>query len=145
MAQNRKFQAFVGNLQTDREHTKSKVFLYDFSVGGGAQGAIALTDLDGNAATLPSQAVLTNAYTDMLVPMVSGGLATVALGYTGNTDAFKGATAFDNAAYLGVDAQTNDLPVKTSAEVSVLATIATADLTGGKFRLIVEYYESVAA
>lgn len=145
MAQNRKFQDFVGNNYTDREQLKSLVLLYDFTVSGGAQGAIALTDLNGKAATIPANAVITNCVSDMLVPLASGGSATVALGITGNTDAFVGATAFDNAALLGVDSQNSEVPLKTVAPVSVLATIATADLIGGKFRLIIQYHESVLA
>lgn len=145
MAQNRKFQDFVGNLYTDREQLKSAVFLYDFAVSGGAQGAIALTDLDGNAATIPANAVITNCVSDVLVPFASGGSATVALGLTGNTDAFIAATAYNNAAFLGTDSQNNEVPLKPAVAVSVLATIATADLIGGKMRLIVQYHESVLA
>jgi hypothetical protein len=145
LAQNRKFQDFVGNLYTDREQLKSLVLLYDFTVSGGAQGAIAFTDLDGNAATLPANAVVTNCVSDVLVPLTSAGSATLALGITGNTDAFIAATAFNNAAFVGVDSQNNEVPLKPATEVSVLATIATADLTGGKIRLIIQYHESVLA
>lgn len=145
MAQNRKFQDFIGNDYTDGEQLKSLVLLYDFTVSGGAQGAIALTDLNGNAVTIPANAVITNCVSDVLIPFTSGGSATVALGLTGNTDAFIAATAFNNAAFVGTDAQNNEVPVKPATAVSVLATIATADLTGGKMRLIIQYHESVLA
>ena len=146
MAQNRKFQDFVGNDRTDATMQKHTVFLYDFTVQGGDIGAVTLTDIYGNAATLPASAVITKVTYDNQGAPASIGSATIALGVTGNTDAFKAATAFDNAAYTA-DAthMHNEIPLKVGvAAVSVLATIATAALIAGKFRIIVEYTESSA-
>lgn len=146
MAQNRKFQDFVGNDRTDATMQKHAVFLYDFTVQGGDIGAVTLTDIYGNAATLPASAVITKVTYDNQGAPASIGSATIALGVTGNTDAFKAATAFDNAAYTA-DAthMHNEIPLKVGvAAVSVLATIAVAALIAGKFRIIVEYTESSA-
>ena len=146
MAQNRKFQDFVGNDRTDATMQKHAVFLYDATVQGGAIGAVTLTDIYGNAATLPASAVITKVTYDNQGAPASVGSATIALGVTGNTDAFKAATAFDNAAYTA-DAthMHNEVPLKVGvAAVSVLGTIATAALIAGKFRIIVEYTESSA-
>ena len=147
MAQNRKFQDFVGNDRTDATTQKHAVFLYDATVQGGAIGAVTLTDIYGNAATLPASAVITKVTYDNLQAPASVGLATIALGVTGNTDAFKAATAFDNAAYTASATHMhNEIPLKVgAAAVSVLGTIAVAALIAGKFRLIIEYTESVLA
>jgi len=147
LAQNRKFQDFVGNDRTDVTTQKHSVFLYDFTVQGGAIGAVTLTDIYGNAATLPASAVITKVTYDNLQAPASVGSATIALGVTGNTDAFKAATAFDNAAYTAnATHMHNEIPLKVgAAAVSVLGTIATAALIGGKFRIIIEYTESVLA
>ncbi|MDA7548552.1 hypothetical protein N8748_00615 [bacterium] len=146
MAQNRKFQDFVGNDRTDATMQKHAVFLYDFTVQGGDIGAVTLTDIYGNAATLPASAVITKVTYDNQGAPASVGSATIALGVTGNTDAFKAATAFDNAAYTAEATHMhNEVPLKVGlAAVSVLGTIATAALIAGKFRIIVEYTESSA-
>lgn len=119
-------------------------FRYDFASLGGAAGAITLTDVEGRAMQLPDNFEMVNAYTVAITPMTSGGSATVALGITGNTDCFKAATAMDHADWDVADdmkAVTNELPLKTTAAVSVLATVATAALTAGKFDVIVEGFE----
>jgi len=146
LAQNRKFQDFVGNDRTDATMQKHAVFLYDFTVQGGDIGAVTLTDIYGNAATLPASAVITKVTYDNQGAPASVGSATIALGVTGNTDAFKAATAFDNAAYTAEATHMhNEVPLKVGlAAVSVLGTIATAALIAGKFRIIVEYTESSA-
>jgi len=147
LAQNRKFQDFVGNDRTNATMQKHAVFLYDALVQGGAIGAVTLTDIYGNAATLPASAVITKVTYDNLQSPASVGSATIALGITGNTDAFKAATAFNNAAYTASATHMhNEIPLKVgAAAVSVLGTIATAALIAGKFRLIIEYTESVLA
>jgi hypothetical protein len=157
LAQNRKFQDFVetkymaddaiGNAELENTMQKHAVFLYDATVQGGAIGAVTLTDINGNAATLPAHAVITKVTYDKLQAPASVGSATIALGVTGNTDAFKAATAFDNAAYTASATHMhNEIPLKVgAAAVSVLGTIATAALIAGKFRLIIEYTDSVLA
>lgn len=123
---------------------KTQKYQYDFADLGGAAGAITLTDDADAAQQIPDNAVIVNAWVENLTAASeASGSPTIALGYTANTDAFLGATAFDNAAFSGVavTAAANDLPLKTTAAVSVLATIADANLDAGKFNLWIQYYE----
>jgi len=157
LAQNRKFQDFVetkymaddaiGNAELENTMRKQLVFLYDFNTLGGSAGAITLTSLTGAAQTIPAHAVITKVTFDKLDALLSGGSATLALGITGNTDAFKAATAFDNSAYTASATHMhNEVPLKVgAAAVSVLGTIATSALLAGKYRLIIEYTDSVLA
>lgn len=127
--------------------TKVASFEYDFARLGGAVSAITLTDSDvrnGNAAlTLPYKAIILRAYIEAITTATSGGAATIALGFTGSASAFVAATAYSNAMFIanGVTALTASIPTKvtTAAGVSVLATIAAATVTAGKFRVHVEY------
>jgi len=125
---------------------KSLKFQYDFADLGGAVGAITLTD-DANAAlTIPDNAVIIGCDIEMLTAFTSGGSATVAVGYTGQTDDFLAALAMDHASWAiaKIKVAENDLPVKTTAAVSVLFTIATAALTAGKCNLWVRFFEGDA-
>jgi len=158
LPQNRKFQDFVeskymaddsvgsaeliddsvGNSALGAVIPKHIKVTYDFDVDGGGQGALPI----GGGTQIPDNAIITNCYFELETTITSGGSATIALGYETNTDAFIGATAYNNAAFTGtVSAKTNDLPIKTSAAHLPLVTIATADLTAGKFSLYIEYIE----
>ena len=57
---------------------------------------------------------------------------------------FVGATAKGSLGAGVVLNTVNDLPLKSAVPSTVLATIATADLTAGKIRLYVEYIEGQA-
>ncbi len=122
--------------------TVTKSFLYDFAALGGGQEALVLTDLNGNAQTLPDNAVITEVVVEGVTDNTSGGAATIALGYVGEATAFLGATAFNNAMW-NVNAVTVGAPTvavgKTTAAVSVIATVADADLTAGKWCVHVSY------
>lgn len=154
MPQNRKFQNFVenkhmaddavaaaeladdgvGNAALAAAHPKHAKFTYDFTSSGGAVSSITL-------GSLPDLAIVTGGHAEVVVPVESSGSATVALGLTGNTDAFVAATAKTALTLNTVLATSNDLPLKMAGDTDVLATIATAALTGGKINLFVEYYE----
>jgi hypothetical protein len=136
----------IGNTETDANQPKHLVFLYDFSVSGGAASAVTLNDAAGVAQTIPGNAIITNVVYEEITALASSGSATVALGILGNVDSFIAATAFDNAAFTAdISAKNNEVPFKTgAAPVAVLATIATAALTAGKFKLYVEYKEGTA-
>ena len=115
-------------------------FEYDFATHGGAVGAITLTALSG---VLPDNAVITRCIQESITDLTSGGAATVKLGITGNDDAFLAATAYSDASF-DVDIVTSraaELPLKVNAAagVNALATIATAALTAGRFKLHVEW------
>ena len=114
-------------------------FEYDFSVHGGAVGAITLTALAG---MLPDNACIVGAYLEPLTDLTSSGSATVKIGVTGNDDALIAATAYNHASFDGPDkivALTAEVPLKLTADCNVLATVATAALTAGKFRVHVDY------
>jgi len=134
----------VGNAAVAATHPKYLQFMYDFSAVGGAASSITLTDAAGAAQTIPDNAVITNVSIEGVTDNTSGGSATIALGYTSQTTAFLAATAFDNAMW-NVNAVTTGTPTvalgKTTAAVSVLATIATAALTAGKWYVWIEYFE----
>jgi hypothetical protein len=114
--------------------------LYDFSVSGGAVGAISLLDENGKAAVIPNKAIITDSMIDVITAPTSGGSATIALGANTTTD-LKAATAI--ASYTGIVAGvpvgTAATAVKTTADRTVTATIAVAALTAGKFYVMVEY------
>ena len=134
----------VTNAKTAHGLPKFLTFLYDFDGLGGAQGSLTMTAEDGTAQTIPGNAIITNAYAEVETAVESSGSATVALGLVANTDAFVAATAKGSLG-LGVVLNTaNDLPLKSAVPGSVLATVATADLTAGKIRLYVEYIEGTA-
>lgn len=109
---------------------KSIKITYDFSVNGGAISGIDLGPV------IPKNAVITSCITDVVTPMTSGGSATVALAVGGVT--LKSATAFDDAAYTGVDSHLSS-PAKTNANDRLTFTIATATLTAGKVIIILDY------
>ena len=121
-------------------------FKYKFADHGGAQGAITLST-DNNElpnGKLPDNAQILRVRTECIEAVTSGGAATIKLGITGNDDAFEGATAYTDNSYDTpgtVDVKESEVPLKVdnSSGVSVLATVATADLTAGEFDVHVEY------
>ena len=139
---NRKLQDLIGNEHLGRFLEKTLCFMYDFGTQGGAASAITMTDQDGNAQTLPDNALITGATWDVVTALASSGSATCALGWTGTAAGIKAATAFDNAAYVAAT-QASSLVIngKMSAASSVLLTIATAALTAGKMYLYISYIE----
>lgn len=132
-----------GKLGGDVKHIRrTKKFLYDFAVQGGAVGAITLTDEDGEAQTIPADAVIVSSTIHVITACTSGGAATLAFGITGTAAGFKAATAVGSytldAVFLG-EAST---PLHSGATAkSVLLTVAAAALTAGKIEVFVEYFE----
>ena len=122
---------------------KSLKFQYDFADLGGAAEAITLTDDADAAQTIPDNAVIVRAYIEGITSAASSGSATVKLGITGDDDCLIAATDFDNGEFdaTTVTALTAGIPIRTTTAVSVLATVAVAALTAGKFNIWVEYYE----
>lgn len=120
---------------------RTRVFEFDFATLGGSTGAKTLVEIEGESDGKLNQGDLViDCITECLTPAASGGAATIKLGITGNDDCFEAATAYtddtyDTANVLG--RKITELPVKvtTSGGVNVVATIAGAALTAGKFRL----------
>jgi hypothetical protein len=119
---------------------KSAVGVYDFAVDGGAVGDITL-----RGDTIPSGAVLLDAYVKVTTALTSGGSATVALKVEGAADV-NNADAIDGAPWSTTGAKRADFgattaPVTTTAARSIKATVGTAALTAGAFTVVVEYIE----
>lgn len=114
-------------------------FSYDFGSEGGAVGAITLKGENEDTEVIPNGAIITRSWTSIRTAMTSGGLATVALGWTGTAAGLKAATAYNDAAYTDVDAHSAAIPAKVTADSSILATVATAALTAGAFDVYVEF------
>lgn len=110
---------------------------YSFATDGGAVGAIT----PAINVRIPKYAIITKAWTDVRTGMTSGGLATVALAVGGVT--IKSATAFDDAAYTGIDNHVTS-GAKTSSAGYVTFTVAAAALTAGVVDIYVEYIQSQA-
>ena len=132
----------IGNSETDKNQSKMLVFNFD---GTSLDvGAVTLTAADGvTAQTIPANAILKSLFIDVTQAFTSDGSATLSLGITGTADALIGATAFNNAALVAATAgwEFAAKGAKTDGAKSVIATIGTADLTAGRFKLYVEYVE----
>ena len=113
---------------------------YDFASKGGAQGTIGL------GVNLPANAVVTKVWYGIFTAFTSGGSATVAVGFTGDTGAFVSSAAFDNAKYAqgwhdGVQTggAANFKEIGEAAK-EIAITIGEADLTAGEFDIYCEYF-----
>lgn len=132
----------IGNSETDKN--QSKMLVFDFDGSSLSVGAVTLKAADGvTAQTIPSGAILKSWFIDVSQPFTSDGSATIALGITGTSDALVGATAFNNAALVAATAgwEFASKGAKTDSAKSVIATIGTAALTAGRFKLYIEYVE----
>lgn len=132
----------LGNLLVDKkEHVLRAV--YDFSVLGGAVGALTLRDASdlAVAAKLPKGAIVRNCAIDVITAPTSGGAATIALGTGAAANDLKAATAI--ASYTGlvacVPVGTVATAIKLTADQTMSATVATAALTAGKIYVVVQY------
>ncbi len=121
---------------------KPAVGLYDFAVEGGAVGDITLR---GDA--IPSGAIIVDSLIHVDTVLTSGGSATVAIKTEGAADV-NAADAISGAPWSTTGAKRGDLtattaPVKTTAARSIVATVGTAALTAGVFRIVVWYVELI--
>lgn len=123
--------------------------MYDFDVQGGAVSAITLTDEDGAALTLPAGAIILRAISECVVAATSAGSATVALGWTGTAAGLLAATAYTDNKFDTIGEYGNTvaaLPTNTlAADSALLATIAGAAVTAGKFLVHVEILEGATS
>lgn len=133
--------ASITNLQAKR----SVAARYDFAVHGGAVGAVPLR------VSLPSGAIVTNAFLRVRTAPTSGGSATISLGIEGAAD-LVAATAISSAPWSTTglklcipDAATVADQFITTAVREITATIATAALTAGAFDVFVDYYMNEVA
>lgn len=122
--------------------TKYARALYDFAVDGGAVSAITL-----RGDTVPSGAIVVDAFVEVETAVTSGGAATVSLGVESAADLRAAATLATAPALSTTGTKRSAVrngstdPAKTTAARSVVATVATAALTAGKFSVVVAYVE----
>lgn len=120
--------------------SRRAVGLYSFATDGGAVGDITL-----RGDTIPSGAIITDVLINVDTALTSGGAATVALKAEGAAD-LNAADAISGAPWSTTGAKHGDLtatsaPVKTTAARAIVATVAVAALTAGKFSVYVDYIE----
>lgn len=118
--------------------TRRAVGLYDFAVDGGA-----VSDITLRGDTIPSGAVIVDALIQVDTILASSGAATVAIKTQSAAD-INAADAFDGAPWSTTGPKRADFtatsaPIKTTAARAIVATVAGAALTGGKFTVAVEY------
>lgn len=114
------------------------VGLYDFALDGGVVGDITL-----RGDSIPSGAIIVDALLHVDTVLTSAGAATVAIKTEGAAD-INAADAISGAPWSTTGAKRVDFvattaPIKTTAARSIKATVATADLTAGKFSVVVWY------
>ncbi len=122
---------------------KTALFRYSFATEGGAVGDITLR---GDA--VPSGAVVLDALILVDTALTSGGSATVALKLQSAAD-INAADAFDGSPWSTagakrVDFDADTVPLLLTANRTLAATVATAALTAGAFRVVVFYVEVAA-
>jgi hypothetical protein len=130
----------VGAAELGIGRVKAAVGLYDFAVEGGAVGDIALR---GN--NIPSGAIILDSLIEVDTVPTSGGSPSLAVKVESAAD-INAAAAISGAPWSTTGIKRGDLnatatPVKTTAERTITATVATAALTAGKFQVIVFYIE----
>jgi hypothetical protein len=119
---------------------------YDFAAAGGAQGVITLRasadDSLGNQ--IPAGSVIEGGYLEVDTVPTSGGAATISVGSEAAADivaaaAISGAPWSTTGRKSIVPAFTGATTVKTTVSRALNITVATADLTAGKFRAVIFY------
>lgn len=114
--------------------------VYDFAVLGGAVSTINLVDDDGNPAVLPSKAIITQVYSDVVTAPTSGGSATMSLGANTTVDLLAAtAVASWTGTQAGIPVGTAATMVKLTAQRNIVMAIAVAALTAGKINVFVDF------
>lgn len=131
-----------------------KEFVYDFSVNGGATGAINLVSNEPNGDLLPEGFILNqiSLYTETAI--TSGGTPTITVGNSADPDGyfvdiFAAASAAGSALHAGqldgaliwdtsLDAIKAYRITSSANTQNVSITVGTAALTAGKIRVVVE-------
>jgi hypothetical protein len=119
---------------------RSAVGVYSFAALGGAVGDITLT-----GDSIPSGAIILDAYINVTTAVTGGASATLAIKVEGAADV-NAADAVTGAPWSTTGAKRADFtattaPVKTTAARPIVATVGTAALTAGVFTVVVEFIE----
>ena len=121
---------------------RQAVYDYVFSRDGGAVGSFKL-----RGPVLPLNAIITDAYIDVVTALAGGGSATVGLGFESTTDinaedAISGvpwSTTGQKDADAGPEPGTESGYIKLTSAIGLQITIGTAALTDGQFFVYVNY------
>lgn len=116
--------------------TKTARSFYDFAVDGGAIGAITL-----RGDQLPAASLVLDAVVDVETGVTSGGAATVSLDLEAAADLRAAATLSTGPALSTATPKALTAPLKTTVTRGVVATVAAATLTAGKFSVVIQYVE----
>lgn len=138
----RKYQ--LGSLVVEQKKWVLKA-TYDYAIqGGSSAAAINLKGPDGKNAVLPSKAVVHDCIIDVITQPTSSGSATIAIGTGQAANDLKTATAI--ASYTGrvacIPVGTAASSIKLTADRNPTITVATSNLSGGKFNVLIEYFVS---
>jgi len=123
---------------------KTAVGEYDFAVDGGAIGAITMRGSGPLGGVIPNGAVILGGYIEIDTNFTTGTAATMAISIEGAND-LQTATVVSGAPYSTtgrkaiVPVFTAATSIKTTAQRSLTATIATGTVTAGKGRVVVMY------
>ena len=123
-----------------RGHRKLARADYSFALDGGAVGDITL-----RGDSIPSGAIVVDAYMSVATAVTSGGAATLAIKVEGAAD-INAADLVSGAPWSTTGAKRADFtatsaPVVTTAARSIVATVGAFALTAGVFTVVVEYIE----
>ena len=132
----------VGGKPGGDARKRQAVYDYVFSRDGGAVGSFKL-----RGPVLPLNAIITDAYIDVVTALAGGGSATVGLGFASTTDinaedTVSGApwsTTGQKDADAGPEPGTESGYIKLTSAVGLQITIGTAALTDGQFSVYVNY------
>ena len=110
---------------------------WDFATDGGTVSGSPIT----LSLTLPDNAIVIGGVVEVITAVTSAGSATVALGVTGAATALLAATGKADFALGAVlpFAAVSAAPIKLPGATALTLTVATANLTAGKFNIWVEY------
>jgi len=110
---------------------------WDFATDGGTVSGSPIT----LSLTLPDNSIVIGGVVEVITAVTSSSSATVALGVTGAATALLAATGkadFALGAVLPL-AAVSAAPIKLPAATALTLTVATSNLTAGKFNIWVEY------
>ncbi len=132
----------LGTLLRNRKGTLKCIYdLSDTVRQGGAVGDHNLLDEDGNAVVLPAGAIITQVYIDIITAFTStGNNGTIALNAESAGDLLAAVDADTlSGVSAGVPVGTAATMVKTTAERTLVCTVATNAILTGKAHVFVDY------
>lgn len=126
-----------------KEQKGVAIGIYDFAVLGGGTGSKNLLDAEGQVIKLPKYAIITSVYVDIITAMSStGNDGTIALTLQSAGDLLAAVDADTlSGVVAGIPVGVAANAIKLTAERTLVVTIATHALLGGKFAVYVEWIQ----